>query len=241
MYDRLLPYLIFWGLGLLFFAAEYLFPARQVSYRNVFLRDLAALGIYGISFKFLVPLTDRIPIPNYVPTGVFEMHLIFKLALFYIVEDFGLYWVHRLMHTKQFWRTHKWHHYPTYMYWLAGIRTSLPHIVLFNFTFVAARPLLGGAPGWIFPLIAIEHLCRNNWMHMNVSWKSNWLEWLVVTPRYHQIHHSSEPTHYRSNLGSLLTVWDRIFGTYLNPERVRQELTFGIGERVNPLRLLVGV
>lgn len=119
------------------------------------------------------------------------MHLLLKLALFYIIEDFGLYWVHRLMHTKQFWRTHKWHHYPTYiMYWLAGIRTSLPHLVLFNFTFVAARPLLGGSPGWIFPLIAIEHLCRNNWMHMNVSWKSTWLEWLIVTPRYHQIHHS---------------------------------------------------
>jgi sterol desaturase/sphingolipid hydroxylase (fatty acid hydroxylase superfamily) len=39
----------------------------------------------------------------------------------------------------------------------------------------------------------------------------------------------------------LLTVWDRIFGTYRNPEKVRQELSFGIGERVNPLRLFVGV
>jgi sterol desaturase/sphingolipid hydroxylase (fatty acid hydroxylase superfamily) len=241
MKERLLPYLIFWGLGLVYFAVEYLFPTRRVSYRSVLLRDLIALGVYNISFNLMVPLTDRIPIPNYVPAKLSEIHLIYKLGLFYILEDFGLYWVHRLMHTKYVWRTHKWHHYPTYMYWLAGARTSIPHIVLFNFTFVVARPLLADGPGWIFQFIAIEHICRNNWMHMNVSWRSNWLEYLIVTPRYHHVHHSDDRTHYRSNLGSLFTVWDRIFGTYLNPGKVTQELRFGIGERVQPLRLLLGI
>jgi sterol desaturase/sphingolipid hydroxylase (fatty acid hydroxylase superfamily) len=56
-----------------------------------------------------------------------------------------------------------------------------------------------------------EHILRNNWMHMNVTWPSKWLEWVIVTPRYHQIHHSDNPNHYLSNLGSLFTVWDRIY------------------------------
>ena len=145
------------------------------------------------------------------------------------------------MHTNRLWRTHKWHHSPNYLYWLAGIRTSIPHIVLFNLTFIAARPLLGGAPLWLFQLILVEHILRNNWMHMNVSWKSRWLEYLIVTPRYHHVHHSDNPVHYRSNLGSLLTIWDRVFGTYFDPGKVKQNLRFGIGERVAPLRLVLGV
>ena len=130
------PYLLFWSLGLLVFTAEYFFPARQVTYRSVFLRDLVALGTYNLCFLLVVPLTERLPIPNYAPASLLKMPLAYKLVLFYIVEDFGLYWVHRLMHTTKFWRTHKWHHYPNYMYWLAGIRTSIPHIMLFNLTFI---------------------------------------------------------------------------------------------------------
>ncbi|MGO9418883.1 sterol desaturase family protein [Roseiarcus sp.] len=33
--------------------------------------------------------------------------------------------MHRLMHTRHFWRFHKWHHSPTYMYWLAGCRATV--------------------------------------------------------------------------------------------------------------------
>ena len=241
MIEHLRPYLVFWTLGLLAFAAEYFFPGREVKYRSVFFKDVVALGIYNVCFALVVPFTDRIPIPNYVPVGLVKISIVYKLLMFYIVEDFGLYWVHRLMHTKQFWRTHKWHHYPKYMYWLAGFRTSIPHIILFNFTFVAARPLLANVPAWVFQLIAIEHIFRNNWMHMNVAWKSNWLEWLIVTPRYHHIHHSSDSQHYSTNLASLLTAWDRLFGTYCNPERLDRELTFGLEERLHPVRLVLGI
>jgi len=241
MTEQLRLYLIFWSLGILVFAAEYLFPARRLHYRSVFFKDVVALATYNVCFALVVPFTDRIPIPNYVPAALLNISTPYKLLLFFIVEDFGLYWVHRFMHTQQLWRTHKWHHYPNYMYWLAGIRTSIPHIILFNFTFVAAKPLLADVPGWIFQLVAIEHIARNNWMHMNVSWKSTWLEYLIVTPRYHHIHHSDDPIHYRSNLGSLLTVWDRMFGTYFDPSKVNRRLTFGIGEKISPVRLVLGV
>jgi sterol desaturase/sphingolipid hydroxylase (fatty acid hydroxylase superfamily) len=77
-------------------------------------------------------------------------------------------------------------------------------------------------------------------MHMNVTWRSNWLEWVFVTPRYHHIHHSDDPGHYTANLGSLLTIWDRMFGTYVNPEEV-EKLSFGIGELNSPVRLALGI
>ncbi|HPV84375.1 MAG TPA: sterol desaturase family protein [Nitrospira sp.] len=235
------PYLVFWSIGLLFFAAEWLKPARPIAYRAVFWRDLLALGVYNLSFLIVVQLTDRIPVPQYLPTALDNLPTAGKLVLFYIVEDFGLYWAHRLMHTSLVWPVHRWHHSPTSLYWLAGIRATIPHIALFNVTYVAALPLLHDASGWAFQVIMVEHIVRNNWMHVNVTWKSSWLEWVLVTPRYHHIHHSSDPAHQLKNLGALLTIWDRVFGTYYNPDDLTGELTFGLSERVNPVRLVVGV
>ena len=61
MKEHLDPYLIFWSLGLLAFAVEYLFPARQIKYRSVLLNDLVALAVYNFCFAIIVPLTDRFP------------------------------------------------------------------------------------------------------------------------------------------------------------------------------------
>jgi sterol desaturase/sphingolipid hydroxylase (fatty acid hydroxylase superfamily) len=132
-----------------------------------------------------------------------KLPLAYKLLLFYIVEDFGLYWVHRLMHTKRLWRTHKWHHYPNYMYWLAGIRTSDS----------AYRTLQ-------------SHLyCGETGARRRSS---------MALPAHIDRAHPA-------NLGSLLTIWDKVFGTYFDPSKVKQNLRFGIGERIAPWRLVLGV
>jgi sterol desaturase/sphingolipid hydroxylase (fatty acid hydroxylase superfamily) len=79
-------------------------------------------------------------------------------------------------------------------------------------------------------------------MHMNDTWRSNWLEWIFVTPRYHHIHHSDDPQYYMTNMASLFTVWDRVFGTYVDPDKVaKTTLSFGTGEKENPVRLVLGV
>ena len=235
------PYVLFWSIGLLFFVAEWLHPARPIAYRSVFWRDLLALGAYNLSVLLVVQLTDRLAVPHYLPTALHGLPTVVKLLLFYIVEDFGLYWVHRLMHGRFAWPIHRWHHAPTYLYWLSGIRATIPHIVLFNVSYVLALPLLHEASSWAFQVIIVEHIVRNNWMHMNVTWRSSRLEWLFVTPRYHHIHHSRHPAHQGRNLGALLTIWDRLFGTYYDPNDVRGELSFGLTERVAPARLVIGL
>ncbi|MBA5876335.1 MAG: hypothetical protein GDA66_17560, partial [Nitrospira sp. CR1.2] len=120
-------------------------------------------------------------------------------------------------------------------------RATIPHIALFNLTYVAALPLLHEASSWVFQVIMVEHIVRNNWMHLNVTWNSAWLEWVFVTPRYHHIHHSSDASHQVKNLGALLTIWDRLFGTYYNPDQIQGTLSFGLKERVSPARLMIGL
>lgn len=177
----------------------------------------------------------------FVPAEILGLPLALKLLIFFIFEDFGLYWMHRFMHTKHIWRVHKWHHSPTYMYRFAGVRATFPHCVLFNLPFILALPILYRAPSLVFLIILVEHIFRNDWMHMNVTWRSNWLEWVFVTPRYHHIHHSGSPQHHVANLGSLFTVWDRLFGTYLNPQTVKTEFSFGTGENDRPFRVMLGI
>jgi len=183
------------------------------------------------------------PLPHYLmwPQAVLGVWLPLRILMFYVVADFGSYWMHRLMHTRHVWRVHRWHHSSERIYWLSGVRATLPQQLLFNLPFVAAVPILFGAPLWVFLAIIVEEVARNHWMHMNVSWRSNWLELVLVTPRYHHIHHSSDAALHDGNYGGLFTFWDRMFGTYVDPDATvpRQ---FGTGEkRRDTVLLMIGI
>jgi sterol desaturase/sphingolipid hydroxylase (fatty acid hydroxylase superfamily) len=181
--------------------------------------------------------------PGYhpAPASIAHLPLAPRVVLYFVLADFGHYWIHRLTHTKYLWRVHKWHHSPTYMYWLGGVRTTVPDFFMVNIPYVLAYSVLWISPWWMANAMAVQSILQNDWMHMNVTWRSRWLEWIIVTPRYHHIHHSDNPEHYGKNMASLFTIWDRLFGTYLDPEKVDKNLSFGTGETNHPARLVVGV
>jgi sterol desaturase/sphingolipid hydroxylase (fatty acid hydroxylase superfamily) len=217
-------------------------PAHELRYREVFVRDLAAAIVFGFAIVPGAQLINRwVVIHPVFPKMVMTLPLILRFGFYVVLADFGHYWVHRLIHTSPLWRTHKWHHYPTYMYWLAGIRGSLVQQVLVDIPYIFAQALLDFTSVWMTVVILLKNTAQNDWMHLNVRWGTRWLEWIIVTPRYHHIHHSDQPEHYGANLGSLFTIWDRLFGTYVDPETVTGKLTFGIGERVGPIRLAIGI
>jgi sterol desaturase/sphingolipid hydroxylase (fatty acid hydroxylase superfamily) len=221
---------------------ERLNPARPVRYREVMLRDLAAAAAFGLLIGPGAEFVNRwFALRPAVPQALMALPLLWRFLLYLVLADFGYYWVHRLMHTSFLWRIHKWHHSPTYMYWLAGIRGSFTQQVLVNLPYIFAGVLLDVGPWWIGVAIIMKNSVQNDWMHLNVPWGANWIEWLIVTPRYHHIHHSDDPRHYRANVAALFPIWDRLFGTYVAPETAGSQLSFGIGERVPAIRLLLGV
>ncbi len=234
--------LLFLGRAVFFTTLEFMRPARTVSYLPVIGRDLIAY----VAFRSAVlPMTMYLNgiVPGYhgVPPNIAHWPLALRVVLYFILADFGHYWVHRLTHTRYFWRVHRWHHTPTYMYWLGGVRTTIPEYVMVNTPYVLAYSFLYLSPWWMGTAVAVTSILQNDWMHMNVSWRSKRLEWIFVTPRYHHVHHSDNPQYYMTNMGSLLTVWDRLFGTYVDPDKVGTALSFGTGEKVNPVRVVLGV
>ena len=96
--------------------------------------------------------------------------------------------------------------------------------------------MLAPAQWWVYTALVIFDYLLVDWMHLNVPWGSRWIESVFVTPRYHHIHHNANLIHYNRNLGDIFTVWDRLFGTCLDPsiERNTKGLDFGIGEKANP-------
>ena len=217
-------------------------PAREVSYRKVILYDLTVFIVFQyVIFPSAMYLDRWIAIRPHLPETILAMPLLLRVLCYLVVADFGHYWIHRLMHHKYLWRIHKWHHAPTYMYWLAGSRGTIPQQVLVNLSYMFAYSFLEPSPWWMGLAIGMIGGLQNDWMHVNVTWRSTWLEWFIVTPRYHHIHHSDRPEHYMANLAPLFTIWDRLFGTYVDPDTVTEPLTFGIGEDVPLVRLAIGV
>lgn len=54
-----------------------------------------------------------------------------KIILAIVLTDFSLSWVHRAMHGKLLWPTHRFHHSIGEIWWLSGARTSFTHLCLF--------------------------------------------------------------------------------------------------------------
>jgi sterol desaturase/sphingolipid hydroxylase (fatty acid hydroxylase superfamily) len=216
-------------------------PAYQVNLRQVFLRDLATtLFLFFVTFPAASWVTAHLPLRQLLPAAVQSWPIPVRFLLYLVLADLGHYWIHRLMHLPALWRVHKWHHAPEHMGWLAGNRESFLDRLLVSLPYVALWPLVGLSPGWLLLGLATFEGLKNDWMHLNVTWRTGWLEWFLVTPRYHHVHHSADPAHYTRNLAPVFSVWDRLFGTY-HPPIATGKLSFGIGERVPLARLMTGL
>jgi sterol desaturase/sphingolipid hydroxylase (fatty acid hydroxylase superfamily) len=217
-------------------------PAYRVNLRAVFLADLATtLFFVFVTMPAADFVTSRVPLPLWLPGWFTSVPLPARVLLYLVLADLGHYWIHRLMHTPLLWRIHKWHHAPTHMSWLAGNRASFLDRLLVSLPYVFLWPLLGLSPWWLALGLTAFAAFKNDWMHLNVDWNTGWLERVLVTPRYHHVHHSSDPAHYTRNLAPLFSIWDRLFHTHHPPAPTTGRLTFGIGERVPLVRLITGL
>jgi hypothetical protein len=68
----------------------------------------------------------------------------------------------------------------------------------------------------------------------------NWFEFLFVTPSHHRVHHASNVEYLDANMGMVLIIWDRIFGTF-KPELEGVRPQFGLTKNIesyNPIKVV---
>lgn len=160
-----------------------------------------------------------------------------------VLADFGVYWAHRALHTRWLWSTHAWHHSPPHLNWLAGQRGSPIHVLILSAPYFAAFVLLPQveAATAAFVLLILD-ASNQHYIHSNLKVPyAKQLERVLVTPRFHFVHHSAQPSIANSNYGFIFSVWDHLFNTYTDPDVVPADDSLGLGYEISSWRLVLGL
>jgi lathosterol oxidase len=165
-----------------------------------------------------------------------------KLPLTVLVTDFALYWVHRAMHNPRLlWFTHTFHHSIGEVWWLSGSRTSLTHLFLFAVPQMFIAHYLMRLNAMELAAAVSFGVAVNIWIHGNIWVNLGPLEKVFITPNFHRIHHGAKGLSNR-NLGFVLTVWDRLFGTYTATETTGRDFAlFPVPSRGRLARMMIGL
>lgn len=168
--------------------------------------------------------------------------LVGTVALF-LTGELAYWLIHFLSHRIPWmWEIHKVHHSAEHLSPLTNLRVHPIEGVLFaNLlavmmgTMTALLTWTLGEPAVLFSiwdrnvialvgLYGVQHLQHS---HLWITFPGV-LGKALYSPAHHQIHHSTNPEHFGSNLGSLTTFWDWLFGTLYTPERENMRLRFGL-------------
>jgi len=167
------------------------------------LSDLFTTGLFYLFFQWVY---EHYRIFT-VPSGALSYVLLF------IAADFVWYWYHRLGHEINiFWAAHGVHHQSEDFNYTVSARITVFQAG-FRCIFWSFLPLLGFHPAAI-TLMLLIHGAYPFFTHTQVIGKLGWLEYFLVTPSHHRVHHSSNPEYLDTNYGDVLIIWDKLFGTF---------------------------
>ena len=140
------------------------------------------------------------------------MLLAFLLA--FIVEYFTGYWMHRLSHRVNiFWNRHIIHHSSEEFNLSCALRQSISSTFEFSAVLMIPAALLG-VPASIFAILAPIHLFMQFWYHTRLINKMGFLEYILVTPSHHRVHHAINPQYLDKNYSQIFIIWDKLFNTF---------------------------
>lgn len=139
----------------------------------------------------------------------------------FICIDFASYWSHRLNHKINFfWNQHVIHHSSEEFNMACALRQSISNILGYSALFLIPAAILG-IPEQVIAVLAPLHLFGQFWYHTQHIGKLGWLEYIIVTPSQHRVHHAINPIYIDKNLSAIFCVWDRMFGTF--QEELKEE------------------
>jgi sterol desaturase/sphingolipid hydroxylase (fatty acid hydroxylase superfamily) len=133
--------------------------------------------------------------------------------LLFIGQDFLYYLLHLVDHySRFFWAVHVTHHSSEKFNFTVAIRSSVFQ-PLYRFIYYMPLAFMGFKPLDILFMYAI---CQTYgfFVHTEKIKKMGFLEWFLVTPSHHRVHHASNPIYLDKNMGMVLIIWDKIFGTF---------------------------
>lgn len=185
-------------------------------------------GIHLLAFVFSLGTMYYVAnaIHSYVGVGLLSSvdSFIAQFAVVYIVNSLVFYLAHRLMHTRWLWEIHKVHHAAADLNVVTPLRNHPIDFAVMTMLNAFPAALLGADPMVTLAYIAVNGLYQSL-VHSELPVTGRILDSIWITPAAHRVHHSNRPDHWNRNFG-ILTVWDKVFGTYHPP--VTGPLKYGV-------------
>ncbi len=146
-----------------------------------------------------------------------------------LLDFFGAYLAHYVEHNvKSLWMIHLVHHTDHEVDTTTANRHH-PLESLIRFVFTLAGVLLVGTPIGIVMLYQSLSLVATQFGHANIRLPrkvDHAISWVLVSPDMHKVHHHYVLPYTDSNYGNIFSIWDRIFGTYM--ELDRDAIVYGV-------------
>jgi len=154
-----------------------------------------------------------------------------------IGQDFMFYWLHYIdHHCRLFWAIHATHHNSEEFNLTVGFRSSVFQ-PLYRFIYYIPLTLLG-FKGIDIMLVYSATQIFGILVHTQTIGKLGWLEYIFVTPSHHRVHHGKNIPYLDRNMGMLLIIWDKLFGTF---EQEHEKVEYGLTkplEKDDPFTLI---
>ena len=134
-----------------------------------------------------------------------------------LATDFVWYWYHRLGHEVNFfWGAHIVHHQSEEFNYTVSARITTFQALVRNI-FWCALPFIGFHPNMVITILVI-HGGYSFLTHTQLLGRVKWLEYVLITPSLHGVHHASNEKYLDKNYGDVFVFWDKLFGTFQHEE-----------------------
>lgn len=166
-----------------------------------------------------------------------DLPLIAEFIIALLVLDFIAQWgMHYLLHhVKWLWRLHMVHHGDTHVDATTGTRLH-PFDFLSREVAATFAVVTFGIPVTHYILYRLITMFFTYFTHANIRLPDavdRALSYVFVTPNVHKFHHHVEAPWTDSNYGNVLSVWDRLMGTYVYDDTGKIEYGLDV---LNPAR-----
>lgn len=181
------------------------------------IKDVLKVAIVILSYSWMVEHLAIVEIQSTL--------LVYVLT--FIGLDFAGYWTHRFEHEINiFWNRHIIHHSSEEFNLACALRQNVSAIVgIFFFLFIPMAML--GIPAEIVAVVAPLHLFAQFWYHTRLIKRMGFLEYIIVTPSHHRVHHAINDIYLDKNFSQIFIVWDKLFGTF-QEELDEEPAVFGV-------------
>ncbi|RTL72836.1 MAG: sterol desaturase family protein [Hyphomicrobiales bacterium] len=204
----------------------------------------ASVGIGSVVAKVVTSGLSAVPFFFFYTHRIFDipMQTAWAWGALFLGVEFFYYWFHRASHrVRWLWASHAVHHSATRFNLSAAVRLGWTGQLSGAFVFFLPLAWLGFHPVAIAFMIGLG-LLYQFFLHTSFDVPLGPLEWVLNTPRHHRVHHASNEACLDTNYGSVLIIFDRIFGTFAQAPQ-DEPIRFGVKGRTasnNPLKIALG-